>query len=65
MAAGVKLPSVVVQDDATPNGSLASVVFSQKRVRGLAGMAFLPKRQWLRPTGFTLLKKKFELLINN
>ena len=38
-AAGVELPSVVVQDDATPNGSLASVVFSQKRVRGLAGMA--------------------------
>ena len=36
--AGVEVPSVVVQDDATPNGSLASVVFNQKRVRGFAGM---------------------------
>ena len=36
--AGVELPSVVVQDDASPNGSLASVVFNEKRVLGFAGM---------------------------
>ena len=53
---GVELPSIVVQDDATPNGSLASVVFSQKRVRGLAGMASLPNHGGRSHRALTFLK---------
>ena len=49
VAAGVELPSVVVQDDATPNGSLASVVFNQKRVRGL--QAYSPPKNMVEATG--------------
>ena len=54
--AGVELPSVVVQDDASPNGSLASVVFSQKRVRGLAGM--LPSQNHGEATGVDVVETR-------
>ena len=58
-AAGVELPSVVVQDDATPNGSSAFVVFNQKRVRGLAGI--LPSQKiWSKRIALTVLK--FEIV---
>src|ERR1700722_4751817 len=52
--AGVEVPSVVVQDDATPNGSLASVVFNQKRVRGFAGM--FPSQNMVEATGADVIE---------
>jgi hypothetical protein len=57
-AAGVELPSVVVHDDVAPNGSSASAVFSQKSVRGFAGMAPLQKT-WSKRSALTLLKSEF------
>ena len=56
--AGVEVPSVVVQDDATPNGSSTSVVFNQKRVRGFAGM-FPSQKYGRKRLVLTLLKSEF------